>query len=273
MRSTLSQVCSLNSNFEQDVEDYAAGQCTSIELWLTKLEGFLQSHDLQETRDLFETHGIHPRVASFQGGLLTSQADAREAAWELFRTRLAICRDLAIETLVVACDAHGRLSQQDLERVQFSLRAVAESAQEFGVRAALEFNATAAIGNNLQTAVSLVQEVASSHLGVCLDAFHYYIGPSKPEDLQLLTKENLFHVQLCDIADTPRELAADANRILPGEGDIALAPIVERLCEIQYEGCVSIELMNPQIWQIPPRQFGEIALTALRRLLGQSSMS
>jgi hypothetical protein len=31
---------------------------------------------------------------------------------------------------------------------------------------------------------------------------------------------------------------------------------------------VSIETMNPQLWQIPPRQFGEIAITALRKLLG-----
>jgi hypothetical protein len=32
-------------------------------------------------------------------------------------------------------------------------------------------------------------------------------------------------------------------------------------------------LMNPQLWQVPPRQFGEIALTALRKLLGQASMA
>jgi hypothetical protein len=30
--------------------------------------------------------------------------------------------------------------------------------------------------------------------------------------------------------------------------------------------------MNPQIWRIPPRQFGEIAMTALRKVLGQASM-
>jgi hypothetical protein len=30
--------------------------------------------------------------------------------------------------------------------------------------------------------------------------------------------------------------------------------------------------MNPQIWLVPPRQFGEIGMTALRKLLGQASM-
>ena len=84
-------------------------------------------------------------------------------------------------------------------------------------------------GNNLQTAAALVAEVGSPHLGLCLDAFHWHVGPSKTEDLGYLTADNLFHVQLCDLADTPRELARDSDRILPGEGDIPLAPLIARL--------------------------------------------
>src|SRR6185295_18833872 len=106
----------------------------------------------------------------------------------------------------------------------------------------------------------------------CLDAFHYYVGPSKPDDLGLLRRENLFHVQLSDVADVPREFATDSQRILPGDGDIPLTPLVDRLREIQYDGYVSVELLNPQIWQIPPRQFGEIAMTALRKVLGLAAM-
>ncbi len=87
-----------------------------------------------------------------------------------------------------------------------------------------------------------------------------------------MTAENLFHVQLCDLAGVPRELATDADRVLPGDGDFQIGPIVERLRQIGYAGSVSIELMNSQIWQIPPRQFGEVAITALRRVLGLASM-
>jgi 2-keto-myo-inositol isomerase len=55
---------------------------------------------------------------------------------------------------------------------------------------------------------------------------------------------------------------------LPGDGEIALDRLVDRLREIEYDGCVSVELMNPQIWQIPPQQFADVALTALRTVLG-----
>jgi 4-hydroxyphenylpyruvate dioxygenase len=131
---------------------------------------------------------------------------------------------------------------------EVSLTQVAQLVGQAGLRAAIEFQAQAAFGNNLQTAAALVQEVGSPHLGLCLDLFHFYVGPSKLEDLGYLSTANLF-------------------RILPGEGDIPLRPILDRLREISYEGCISIELFNPHIWEVGPRQFGEIAMTSLRKLL------
>jgi 2-keto-myo-inositol isomerase len=211
-------------------------------------------------------------VASYQGGLLTSQGEARREHWEHFRRRLAIARELSIETLVVAGDVDGPLGQEDFDRLRVSLRQAAEEAERAGVRIALEFQARAALPNNLQSAAALVADCDSRHLGICLDVFHYMIGPSKPEDLGHLTVENLFHVQLCDLAGPMRELATDTDRILPGDGDFLLEPIVARLREIGYAGAVSVELMNPQLWAISPRQFGEVAITALRRVLGLASM-
>jgi 4-hydroxyphenylpyruvate dioxygenase len=272
MLPALSQVCSLNSPFDEDIAEYAAGHCPAVEVWLTKLETYLQSHTLDDVRRLAEGQGVSLPVASYQGGLLASQGDARRVAWELVGARLELCEQLEIGTLVVACDVPRPLDQQTIDRVQVSLAQLAETASARGRRIALEFQANSALGNNLHTAAALVADVASPHLGLCLDAFHYFTGPSQPEDLGYLTRENLFHVQLCDLADRPRELYADSDRILPGDGEIPLVPILERLREIQYDGAVSIEVMNPQLWRIPPRSFGEIAVTALRKLLGMAQM-
>ena len=273
MTPTLSQVCCLNSPFDRDLEDFAAGQCRSVEVWLTKLEDYLKSHTLKDVRYWVDRLALTLPVASFQGGLLASQGDARREAWELFTRRLDLCREIGIGTIVVACDVPLPLTQHAIERVQASLMQVAQEAGRRRLRAALEFQADSSFGNNLETAAALVRQVGSPHLGLCLDAFHFHVGPSKIEDLQLLTNSNLFHVQVCDLADTPRELARDAARILPGDGDICLPAIVAHLRRIDYRGCVSLELLNPQLWQIPPLQLGEIGMTALRKLLGQASMS
>jgi sugar phosphate isomerase/epimerase len=177
-----------------------------------------------------------------------------------------------VPVLVVAGDTHGPLGPEDLGRLSVSLVEAAKRAADAGVRLAFEFDSRASFPNNLQSAVALVEGVGSPALGVCLDWFHYTVGPSKPLDLWLLSNETLAHVQLSDIADVPREMASDADRILPGEGSSPPEDLVRRLGEIGYAGAVSIETQNPRLWSIPPRQFGEIAFTSLRRLLGQAGM-
>ncbi|HEY4311266.1 MAG TPA: sugar phosphate isomerase/epimerase [Pirellulales bacterium] len=272
MKPALSQVSTLKSAFDLDIEEYAAAACDCCELWLGKLETYLDAHSIDDTRQLLADHALTAPVAAYQGGLLTSQGEARRAHWDHFARRLALLKQLGVGTLVVAADILGALTQQDLERVQFSLGQGAEIAGREGVRLALEFQAQATLMNNLQTASAFVAEVGSPHLGLCFDVFQYYMGPSKEEDLLYLAAENLFHVQLSDVSGVARELATDADRILPGDGDFNLQPIVDRLAAIGYRGVVSVELMNPQIWQIPPRQVAEVAMTALRKLLGQARM-
>jgi 4-hydroxyphenylpyruvate dioxygenase len=272
MKPALAQVCSLNSPLEADVADYAAGKCQAIELWTGKLDAFLETHTPDDFRALLAKHDVVAPVVSFQGGILASQGEFRKQHWASFKRRLEQCHELAIGTLVVAADVPAPLAPEDVDRVRASLKQAADLAGQHDVRLALEFQARSAFVSNLQTAAALVEEVDSRRLGICFDVFHFYLGPSKFEDLAYLTSDNLFHVQLSDLAGLPRELASDADRVLPGDGDFHLEPIVEHLRSIGYGGYVSVELMNPQVWRIGPLQFGEVAMTALRKLLGQASM-
>jgi 4-hydroxyphenylpyruvate dioxygenase len=268
----ISTVCSLDAPLEAVLEDYAAGRCEAIDLWLGHAEAFVQRSGVAPLKDTLSALGIAAVAASFQGGLLTSQGEARLEHWRLFDSRLAMLGELGVPVLVIAGDAFGPLGPQDLGRLSASLAEAAKRAADAGLRLALEFDARASFPNNLQSAVALVEDVGLPSLGVCLDWFHYTTGPSKPLDLYLLSNDTLAHVQLSDIADVPREMAADADRILPGEGSAPPGELITRLLDIEYRGAVTIELLNPALWRVPPRQFGEIAMTALRKLLGQATM-
>jgi 2-keto-myo-inositol isomerase len=272
MRPAIATVCSLEAALPVILEDYAAGHVDAVDLWLGHVDRFLEGNDAAALRGLLARHGITPVAASFQGGLLVSQGDARREHWRHFAQRLALCGDLGIPVLVVAGDVHGPLDPQDLGRLSASLVEAAKRAADANVRLALEFDARATFPNNLQSAVALVEDVGLPSLGICLDWFHYTVGPSKPLDLGLLTDRSLAHVQLSDIADVPREMATDADRILPGEGGSPLDDLVHRLGAIGYAGAVAVELQNPALWRVPPRQFGEVAMTALRRVIGQAAM-
>src|SRR5262249_20323227 len=155
------------------------------------------------------------------GGLLLSTGPAREAHWEHYRRRLELLHELGVSTLIVAADSAANVGRtvelEDLTRAAAALGEAAELAGSFGIRIALEFQKNSPICASLETAVALAAQCGSQNAGVCLDAFHFQTGPSKLEDLEGLPGELLAWVQFSDLSNTPRELAGDADRILPGD--------------------------------------------------------
>ncbi|MGL6074276.1 MAG: sugar phosphate isomerase/epimerase family protein [Fimbriiglobus sp.] len=268
MIPALSQAITLSTPFEADILGLSDGGCRQVEVWLTKLEQYLEKHSLEETLSLLASRDVKLVAAAFQGGLLTSQGDARAAHFDHFKKRLAICESLAIPTMILVADYPPRPDQTTIERSLVSLKQAAQWAAGFNVDLALEFQATSSFCNCLDTAITLVEQSDEPNLGICLDAFHYTKGPSKPEDLARLTCGNLKHVQLCDVPGVLRELMTDADRVFPGEGDFHLSPIVQRLGEIGYDRAVSVEVLNPVLWDLKPSQVSELAMTALTRYLG-----
>jgi 2-keto-myo-inositol isomerase len=267
MTPCISQATTLPGSFADDIENYHAAGCRAVEVWLTKLEKHLEAVSVADTRQALADRGLAPAAAAYQGGLLLSQGEERRVHFDHFKRRLDLCAAFGIRTLVLAPDFAREIDPQALGRAVVSLAQAGQWAAGFGVRLALEFRGTDAFCSCLDTAISLVEQCREPNVGVCLDVFHYYKGPSKPEDLGRLTAANLFHVQVCDVAGVPRELMTDADRVMPGDGDFRMGPVVRRLREIGYDGAVSLELMNAELWRANPKQVAEIGLTAIERLL------
>jgi 4-hydroxyphenylpyruvate dioxygenase len=267
MKPCISEATTLSSTFADDVEGYAAGGCQAMEVWLTKLETHLEKISAADTRKLLEDHEMTLAAASYQGGLLLSQGEQRKAHYDHFKRRLGLCQAFRIPTLLVVADFVEQIDATSLERAVVSLRQAAQWAAAFDLRLALEFRGSATFCSSLDTALSLVRACGEPNVGVNLDVFHYYTGPSKFEDLTLLTPATLAFVQVCDVLERPRELATDGDRIFPSEGSFRLEPIVGQLRQIGYEGWISLEMLNPVVWQAKPSQVAELGMGALRRLL------
>ncbi len=267
MLPCISQVTTLSSSFANDAEHYPAAGCHAIEVWLTKLEKHLQDVSAENTQKALADRGVKLVAAAYQGGLLLSQGEQRKAHFEHFKRRLDLCQQFDIPTMLLVADFAQSPDATSLQRAVVSLAQAAQWAAGFGVKLALEFRGTDAFCSCLDTAITLIEQCGESNAGVCLDAFHFYKGPSKADDLERLTSANLFHVQVSDVAGVPRELMTDSDRVMPGEGDFRLAPVVKRLKEIGYTGGVSLELFNPVLWQMKSTQVVELGMTALQRLL------
>jgi len=267
MKPCISEATTLSSTFADDVNGYADGGCHAMEVWLTKLETHLEINSPADTRKLLADRDMTLAAASYQGGLLLSQGEQRQAHYDHFKRRLELCQFFKIPTLLVVADFVDRLDPTSLERAVVSLKQAAQWAAGFDVRLALEFRGSATFCSSLDMAISLVAACGEANVGVNLDVFHYYTGPSKFEDLYLLTPANLAFVQVSDVLDRPRELATDADRIFPGEGSFKLEPILALLRQIGYDGWISLELLNPVVWQAKPSQVAELGLGALNRVL------
>ena len=267
MKVCISEATTLPCSFAEDVHAYAGAGCNAMEVWLTKLETHLERHSVADTRKLVQDRQMTLAAAAYQGGLLLSQGEERKAHFDSLRRRLDLCQQLGIPTLIVAADFGVQVDASTIGRAIVSLKQAAQWAAGFKVRLALEFSSATRFCASLDTAAALVAQAMESNVGINLDVFHYYTGPSKFEDFDLVTADNLAHVQLCDVSGVPRELATDADRVMPGDGDFKLQPIIERLRDIGYAGWVSLELLNPVLWKSNPTQVAELGIASLERVL------
>jgi sugar phosphate isomerase/epimerase len=263
----LSEATTLPAPFAEDVEACTGGGFPALEVWFTKLEKHLETHSVADTRQMLADRGIRLPAAAYQGGLLLSQGQQRKAHFDDFRRRLELCQGFDIGTVLVVADFARALDPTDLERAVVSLAQAGQWAAGFGIRLALEFRGADTFCASLDTAIRLVAACGEPNVGVCLDLFHFFKGPSKEADLDLLSPHNLFWVQVSDLAGVPRELASDADRILPGDGDLPLKLILGKLRDRGYDGYVSLELLNPTLWQTKASQLAELGASALRRTL------
>jgi sugar phosphate isomerase/epimerase len=269
MKPCINEATTMSASFAEDVQAFAGAGFRGMEVWLTKLETHLEQHSVGETRKLLEDQQITPVAASYQGGLLLSQGEQRKVHFDHFRRRLDLCQQLGIPLLLVIADFAEPIEETALQRSIVSLKQAAHWAAGFEVRLGLEFRAKASFCASLDTALALVAQCGEPNVGVNFDVFHYYTGPSKFEDVALLTRDNLAFVQLSDLAGVPRELARDSDRIMPGEGDFQLRPILDQFRKIGYGGWVSLELMNPVLWQSKASQVAALGMQSLLRLLGE----
>src|SRR6266852_3704469 len=138
MKPCLSEATTLPASFADDVAAFADGGCTAMEVWLTKLEDHLKLNDVPSTLRLLEDREMTLAAGSYQGGLLLSQGEQRKAHYHHFRSRLEMCQQFHIPTLLIVADFVDKVDATSLERAVVSLTQAAQWAAGFDVRLALE---------------------------------------------------------------------------------------------------------------------------------------
>lgn len=121
----------------------------------------------------------------------------------------------------------------DLSRLSDNLAALQAEARSFGLSCVLEFFPWTVVPD--LAAARRIVEMAGPNLGILLDTLHFNRSNSSLDDLAALPPARLPFIHLCDAMVHPPYSTDDllhagrAERLPPGDGQIPLRPILERL--------------------------------------------
>ena len=97
------------------------------------------------------------------------------------------------------------------------------------------------------------------------DVYHMYISEGGFEGLKLLRGDMFAIFQFNDAPENiERENMEDKHRVFPGDGILPLPQILKDLKASGFNGCISVELYNPDYWK---RDLTEVARTGLSKTL------
>lgn len=143
--------------------------------------------------------------------------------------------------------------KQAWQRVKNGYREVAKYAQQKNITINIEYEpgkygpGGLLLGNAKDT-LRMIDEVGEPNLGVTLDIGHSVVcGENVPKIIKILAKEKVLnHIHIEDIKDKVH------FHLIPGVGDIDFKPIFKALEEVDYQGCISVELYT--LWNKNPDQ-------------------
>jgi sugar phosphate isomerase/epimerase len=197
---------------------------------------------------------------SYFGG--PTDPDARVAAMCAAIDRLSAFSPSGLVALTGGAD---RPASEARRIVVEGFREVGRTAAKYGLKVGIEpvrYPEGTSLVSTLREAAELVEEIGSDSVGITFDVWHHWDSPTLLADIQSLI-DIVDSVQIADWRDPPR---GKMDRVLPGEGPIDLARIVQTLEQGGYSGWYELEVFSDETFSDSILRLDEREL--LRRGLG-----
>lgn len=102
------------------------------------------------------------------------------------------------------------------------------------------------------------------NVGLLLDSFHWHLSGATGDNIRRAGRERIIHVHLNDAPKKQPDIVRDDERLLPGEGAIALDEFFAALRDICYRDAVSVEILGNRLSALSPSQAARAAHDAAR---------
>ena len=157
----------------------------------------------------------------------------------------------------------------DLGQLARRYRDLLDIGRKAGVKPTFEYIGFFKSAWKLEHAWQVVQEANDPDATLILDAFHTWNSQSSIELLRQIPVERISHYHIDDARkDKPALTQTDPDRVMLGEGCIDLQGEIQILKDKGYNGTVSLELFNPDLWKQDPAEVLKVGYERMRELLG-----
>lgn len=212
---------------------------------------------------------VRPKeVLTLNGVALTVRPDGRmdrHLIEDDLRPRLQICQDLGSPYLLaIPPRAPGLETRRALPATRDALELARDRADKLGIRIAFEF---LGFGDCPINTPAIAAETVDGIDGIdlVLDSCHWHASGSQPLDSYPVERIALVHLN--DAPDKPPRQIEDEDRLLPGEGVIALTTLIGALGGRKFSGPWSLETFNPRYWKEEPEAVARRGIAAVKKFL------
>jgi len=156
----------------------------------------------------------------------------------------------------------------DLAQITRRYRDLLALGRSIGVKPTFEYISFFHSVSQLRQAWQVVQDANDPDATVIVDAFHSYNSLSTLDELRAIPGDRISHYHIDDAhPGIPAGKQKDHDRVMLGEGPIDLRAEIQVLRDIGYQGAISLELFNQELWQRDPRDVLRIGIERMRELL------
>jgi sugar phosphate isomerase/epimerase len=140
-----------------------------------------------------------------------------------------------------------------------------ELGRSFGVKPAMEYLGFVEDFTNIEDAIEVMEKSGHADASIVLDPFHCFVGGGPFESIGKLKPEQIAMSHFNDApADPPSSEQRDPDRVMPGDGVCDLKLYCDMLRKIGYDGWLSLELFNRDLWEQDPREVATEGLEKMR---------
>jgi len=241
-----------------------------VELRFPKVEEYLTDHSCRMLRSLLRKYSVHVATLNSLEFFSLVPEENFDFIVKKAEEMMVICQLIECDSLIVVPSKNPHnLPVSDIKTKTISrLQKVADLGSRYGVRVSFEpigFHGFSI--RKILNALDIVKEISNHKVGLTIDTFHFYVAENTLDDLNEIPEDRISLVHFHDSPDLPLYKLNDEHRLFPGEGVIDLKGFCEILRKKSYQGPLSVELFNPKLQDIPPRELARRVWESLQQYL------